>query len=373
MPRACPTQIRYGSGTINPKGERFDCFLWDGRTRYRSRQPNLEMARVWIDMMEDSKKTARKPLTNLQLADAQMALNILPAGTSLTEAARLTSDHRAKTDLRPILLSDALDEFLDAKAHGTAERTRTAYAQNVRQFMAMTGDKLVPSTSKADVEQFIAGYGPVTRNNKIRNLAIFFNWCAKKKYLSEPPTATVERSREQEPPKSVFTVKEAQALLWASESINPGMVPYLAIGLFSGMRPEELQKLPPSKIGKKYIACDGKVAKTRDARTIPILPNLRAWLDRYPPAGPRIHPPVSSRRGIYGLLQAICKAAKVEWKPDAMRHSYGSMAYEADPSHDAARIAADMGHHGTAIFFKHYRALAQPGDGKKYFAIRPKK
>jgi hypothetical protein len=30
-----------------------------------------------------------------------------------------------------------------------------------------------------------------------------------------------------------------------------------------------------------------------------------------------------------------------------------------------------MGHQGTAVFFKHYRALAEPGDGKRFFAIRP--
>jgi len=38
---------------------------------------------------------------------------------------------------------------------------------------------------------------------------------------------------------------------------------------------------------------------------------------------------------------------------------------------NAAAVAADMGHHGTDIFFKHYRALAHPGDGEKWFAINP--
>ena len=54
-----------------------------------------------------------------------------------------------------------------------------------------------------------------------------------------------------------------------------------------------------------------------------------------------------------------------------MRHSYATYAYELTKSAD--EVAASMGHAGTGIFFHHYRALAHPGDGRKFFAIRPRR
>jgi len=52
-----------------------------------------------------------------------------------------------------------------------------------------------------------------------------------------------------------------------------------------------------------------------------------------------------------------------------MRHSYASYAY--DLTRDAALIASEMGHHGTDIFFRHYRGLVEPGAGAKFFNILP--
>jgi hypothetical protein len=49
-----------------------------------------------------------------------------------------------------------------------------------------------------------------------------------------------------------------------------------------------------------------------------------------------------------------------------MRHSY---AY--DLTRDAPLVASEMGHHGTDIFFRHYRGLVTPGDGAKFFGILP--
>ena len=57
------------------------------------------------------------------------------------------------------------------------------------------------------------------------------------------------------------------------------------------------------------------------------------------------------------------------WPQDVARHSYASYAYEE--CKDAVRVASEMGHAGTEVFFRHYRALAAPGSSAEYFAILP--
>jgi hypothetical protein len=53
-----------------------------------------------------------------------------------------------------------------------------------------------------------------------------------------------------------------------------------------------------------------------------------------------------------------------------MRHSFATYAYEM--TKNAAHVAAEMGHQGTDVFFRHYRAMARPGDGTEFFKIEPK-
>ncbi|MCL1920375.1 MAG: tyrosine-type recombinase/integrase, partial [Kiritimatiellaeota bacterium] len=174
-----------------------------------------------------------------------------------------------------------------------------------------------------------------------------------------------------EPPKHILAVAQAEALLRTAEAEHPEAVPYLALGLFAGIRPGELHRMTAASIRTEsgYIMLTGAETKTSDARTIRIRPNLAEWLAAHHPAdriaalSPRRHQRlISEIRSVAGIR---------EWQPDVMRHSFATYAYELEK--DAAHIAAEMGHHGTAVFFRHYRALALPGDGAAFFSIMPKR
>jgi integrase len=178
-------------------------------------------------------------------------------------------------------------------------------------------------------------------------------------------------------PRGSLTVPQTAAILRRAEAGRTELIPYLALALFAGIRPGELTRLRPERIGTEWIVIDGKIAKTADHRTIPIRANLRAWLDAYPPSNPI--PPLSQKH-LYGAIRALCRETLTEpdtasriqsWPPDCMRHSYASYAY--DLTRDAALVASEMGHRGTDIFFRHYRGLVQPGDGANFFGIAPTK
>ena len=56
------------------------------------------------------------------------------------------------------------------------------------------------------------------------------------------------------------------------------MIPYLAIGLFAGIRPLEIQRLTRADISDRYIEIKAAKAKTRKRRLVSLSDNLKAWL-----------------------------------------------------------------------------------------------
>ena len=93
------------------------------------------------------------------------------------------------------------------------------------------------------------------------------------------------------------------------------MIPYLAIGLFAGVRPLEIQRLQQQDITDQYIEITAANAKTRKRRLVSLSNNLKAWLR----LGGDL-PPINKPKRLSRILQK----AGLEWKPDIMRHSYAS-------------------------------------------------
>ena len=212
------------------------------------------------------------------------------------------------------------------------------------------------------LEPFVASKSGSSRNTHIARVGALFSWALRKGLVAANPCARLARARKVEAPLGVFKPDEAERILRAAVKVAPDCVPYLAVGMFAGVRPEEMRRLTPDCFKSRFIRLDGKITKAARARTVTIRPNLAAWLKAFPWR----RPPVRSKTIIPNM---VCHAAGVAWVQDGMRHSFATYAYEQ--CHDAAAVAAEMGHQGTAVFFKHYRALAEPGDGKRYFAIRP--
>ena len=191
----------------------------------------------------------------------------------------------------------------------------------------------------------------------------FFIWAQKQNYIRQdklPVTSLISKVREANPTPEIFTVEEMRKILKAA---TPEMIPYFAIGAFAGLRSTEIGRLDWSAIDLKtgYIRLEWEITKTRQRRLVPILPNLREWLQpHYRESGPICIPQFRRR------IVPCAKAAKVPWKPNALRHSYGS--YRLADLQDAPRVSLEMGN-SPAMLFKHYRELVTPERAKEWFKI----
>jgi integrase len=162
---------------------------------------------------------------------------------------------------------------------------------------------------------------------------------------------------------AIFTPEEVSGLL---SHANEKLLSFIAIGAFAGLRSAEIERLTWNKVDLKrgYIHLDADIVKTNARRVVPIQPNLREWIT-----------PHHKKQGnvcVYGNvtneLLKLASAAGVEWKQNALRHSYAS--YRLAVTQDAAKVALEMGN-SPQMIQQHYRELKTPEDGATWFAISP--
>jgi len=87
------------------------------------------------------------------------------------------------------------------------------------------------------------------------------------------------QSKKTEAPPNPLTPEEAKRLL---QNAEPSVLPYIAIGMFAGLRSAEREKLAWRDVhfddSHPYIDLSAKIAKTGQKRHVPILPALREFL-----------------------------------------------------------------------------------------------
>jgi hypothetical protein len=71
---------------------------------------------------------------------------------------------------------------------------------------------------------------------------------------------------------------------------------------------------------------------------------------------------------VHKFTRKWAEAAGMEWKSDALRHSYAS--YKLALTHDMAALALEMGNSPTMIF-RHYLDLKHEDEAKAWFAVLP--
>jgi len=64
----------------------------------------------------------------------------------------------------------------------------------------------------------------------------------------------------------------------------------------------------------------------------------------------------------------MCKAARVDWKRNALRHSFGS--YRMEMIKNAGQVALKMGN-SPAMVKKHYYEIVDSAPATAYWAIKP--
>src|SRR4029077_2368324 len=206
---------------------------------------------------------------------------------------------------------------------------------------------------------------PLTRDHYRQVVVLAFNFAVRAGYATANPAARAAKAKVIGQAPEILSVSEAASLL---EAATPDVLPYIAIGLFAGLRRAELERLDWSEIDfdSGLIEVTAQNSKTAQRRFVTMQPNLRDWLLPLRQHKGNVTPQNCFRE----LFEQARAAARItEWPDNALRHSFAS--YHLAHFKNAASTALEVGHHDSRITFAHYRELVKPKDAERYWSIRP--
>lgn len=319
-----------------------------------------------------------------------------PFGKTLRDATKFFLAHLRRQE-NSVPVAEAVAKFL---AHHKSENDLSdRYFSDLRirltRFAETFGEQQIGAVAAGDISGWLDGLSVSkgTRNTFRRRVATLFAYaCANpRKWRSENPfsggkkahVAVVTEARKK---VRVFTVQQAARLL---EVATDETLPFWAIALFAGLRPEsELCRLRWEHIDleERVIIVDGNESETEETKTgrrvVKMHDNLVAWLRPLARESGKVAPPnnlwpklrADKRKlgfGTPGTETDDERNAGIElvrWTEDITRHSFISYLLA-----ECGDIGVTSTQAGTSpdMVRRHYLSLVKPAAAAKYWEIKP--
>jgi integrase len=241
--------------------------------------------------------------------------------------------------------------------------------KRLARFSADFGNRPIAGMTVEELDNWLRNLecGPKSRANFRANVGVMFSYAERRRVIDSNPILRTAQPKLADKPPEIFSVDELAALLNAAATRAPDVVPMLAIGAFSGVREAEIKRLNWSEVDQKrgHIEIKSSKAKSARRRIVEMQPNLREWLRPYAGMTGTVVP-VNARK----KLDLVRKAAGLaRWPKNGLRHSFAS--YRLAATHDAPRVASELGHTSPKMLYSTYRELVLPEEAERYWKIEP--
>ena len=321
----------------------------------------------------------------LAVKDYAEAWKVLGGKASLVEAAREFA-RRHMHELPNKLLPAAVDEMIETR---TGDGASQAYARVLHAHLTPLKEKFqcqLRSVTSGQLSDYFRSLkvSPRSRNNARATVGAFLKFCKERGWLprDHEGVSLVPKFKEQPHEIEIFTPAEMGVFL---RYARPELVPFLAIGAFAGLRSAEIERLDWAEVrmAERFIEVKAAKAKTASRRLVPISDNLVKWLGTHVQAEGWVVPfdnvakqigwlVRDTNRGLRLLAEKARKDPEklkpVEWKKNALRHSF--ISYRVAEIQNVAQVALEAGN-SPQIVFSNYRELVRPADAKAWFSIVP--
>jgi integrase len=288
-------------------------------------------------------------------------------GDRILEACNFFKAHGAN-EVKP---RTVLEVVTDCVAHRQGQGKSDRYVNDLRARLKRFAKSFavdIGSVTTADVQGWLdkLKLSPRSVKNFQGALSTLFSFAESRGYIfkgGNPVQGTERISTNGGGAIEIYTSEEVTKLLRAAAK---PFLPVVALGAFAGLRSAEIDRLEWKDLAGGFIHVAAHKAKTRSRRLVPILPNLAQWLAPYSRAKGKVWK--DNERALLDARAETVKAAGVEWKDNALRHSW--ISYRLAEIQDAAKVALEAGN-SPAMIFKHYRELVRPEAAAQWFAIQP--
>jgi integrase len=287
---------------------------------------------------------------------------------SLHEVVEFYLRHNPK-DLPAKTVREVADELLEAKRRDSVS---TAYLKDLHTrlpHVAAAFSCPIGKVTQVQIEDWLRSLGgsPRNRNNYRSLIVTLWRFARQRGYLLRDRATEADgltRARDKGSEIETFTPQDFGKLL---ASANPDLLPFLAIGAFTGLRHAEILRLEwkDVRFDQEHVVVEAKKAKTAQRRIVPLQPNALAWLAPYRGRTGKVCRWVRIGRE----ASKLAKEHGIRWPKNGLRHSYAS--YRLEQCHDAPKVAYEMGN-TPGMIFRHYRELVTPKEAAQWWSISPK-
>ncbi|MGO9610924.1 MAG: tyrosine-type recombinase/integrase, partial [Verrucomicrobiia bacterium] len=214
-------------------------------------------------------------------AEASKAVETLkPYSATITEAVTYYVEHvLAYRNAPPV--SELIKRMIaEAESAGRRGNTITDLRSRLERFARTFGNRQLAGISLAELKQWLddPSLSARSRINYATKVSQLYNYAIVNEWAEVNQAERVKRPSTEDKPPGILTVEQSARLLEHADKFD--LLPYVAIGLFAGLRSAELQRLDWSavKLSERCIIVGAEVAKKRSRRVVEINETLAAWL-----------------------------------------------------------------------------------------------
>lgn len=210
------------------------------------------------------------------------------------------------------------------------------------------------------------GLAPGTRATRLNRLSALFTFAMRRGFIDRNPVDRLERVRLERRPPRILSPSDAARMLALTREHDPEFLPYVILGVFTGIRPKELERLRFDDINfdAGVIRIDAAASKVRRRRIVEVEPNAQLWLSEF-----------RGRTGLIVDFQTRRKLRRLRdlmgwssWPKDILRHTCAS--YLMAKHRDAALVSDWLGN-SPGILLTHYRELVSREDALAFWDLLP--
>jgi integrase len=351
---------------INGKDQRIevDFGVIEGKRRRSFHKTKAEAKGAIAIFKEDQAESAAywAELPARQRIDTAKTLRAIHAtGTTLKEVWDFYQERQnAKTG---VTLADAIRECIEAKKKGgMSDRYIGEISNYLRQFELDRGQLDVADITPSMIDQWFAGRkeAPATKQTGMQRLSALFSFCERRRYITENPLKRVERVRVPHIKPEILSVAECKALVEAAAKIDKGMLTYLGLALFCGIRPDEAKRLDKKKdiqLERGLVFLDAEKSKVRNRRIVMLTEPAKRCIEAGGPV------PKSNFPKRFKALRDEAKLKK--WPHDALRKTAASHFYNL---YGIDKAVEQLGH-SAGVMLNVYREIVSKEETEKWMGV----
>jgi integrase len=291
-------------------------------------------------------------------------------GRTLAEAATFFLDHLERIRRCNVTVAELANEVLEAKRRdGHAPMYIADLRKRLSRFSRNFGTRPIAGITVEELDNWLRNLdcAPKSRANFRANVGVLFSYAERRRMIDSNPILRTARPKLPNNSPEIFRVDELSALLNAASKVAPDVVPMFAMGAFMGVRDSEIKRLNWNEIDLVRGFVELKASKTKSARRriVEIQANLAEWLRPYAEMTGAVVP--ANARNKLDLVRKVAGLAR--WPKNGLRHSFAS--YRLAATHDAPRVASELGHTSPQMLYSVYRELVLPEEAERYWKIAP--